>query len=181
MAPVGAPLVGPERHRRVEAVEGVAGGQIGECRAHQQQIDARDLAEWTIRVVEDRAFGTFNAIGPAGQLGFGELLGSIRGVVPATIPIRLVWIPASFLEEQKVAPWSDMPVWIPAAGEYAGFGRRSNAKAIAAGLTFRPLSDTAKATLDFYESRPAERNAKMRAGLGAEREKEVLAAFQAKK
>jgi 2'-hydroxyisoflavone reductase len=146
-----------------------------------QIIDARDLGEWTIRVVENKTFGTMNAIGPAGQLTMAEMLGGIRAVVPGSVPVTLHWVPANFLEEQKVAPWSDMPVWIPAEGEYAGFGRRSNEKAIAAGLTFRPLADTAKATLEYHESRAEERKAKLRAGIAPEREKEVIAAWKAKK
>jgi 2'-hydroxyisoflavone reductase len=145
-----------------------------------QYIDGRDLAEWTIRLVENKTFGTFNAIGPAGQHTFGEMLGGIRAVVPGSVPVNLVWVPADFLEAQKVAPWSDMPVWIPAVDDYAGFGRRSNAKAIAAGLTFRPLADTAAATIEYHESRPAERKAKLRAGVAAEREREVIAAWRAK-
>lgn len=146
-----------------------------------QIIDARDLGEWTIRIVENRTFGTMNAVGPAGQLTMAEMLGGIRAVVPGTVPLTLHWVPADFLEAQKVAPWSDMPVWIPAEGEYAGFGRRSNQKAIAAGLTFRPLADTARATLEFHQSRSEERKTKLRAGIAPEREAEVIAAWKSKK
>ena len=146
-----------------------------------QIIDARDLAEWTIRLVENSTFGTFNATGPAGQLSMAEMLGGIRAVVSGSVPIKLTWVPADFLETQKVNAWSDMPVWIPAQGEYAGFGSRSIARAIAAGLTFRPLAETAKATLDYHDARTAERKAKLRAGLTAEREAEVLAAWRARK
>ena len=145
-----------------------------------QIIDARDLGEWTIRLVEQKTFGTFNAIGPAGELTMSEMLGGIRAVVSGSVPVDLTWVPVNFLEAQKVAPWSDMPAWIPAAGEYAGFGRRSNAKAIAAGLTFRPLADTARATLEYHESRSEDRKAKMRAGIAADREQQVLAAWKAK-
>ena len=145
-----------------------------------QFIDARDLGEWTIRLVENRTYGTFNAIGPAGQLSIAEMLGGIRSVLSGSHPVTLTWVPADYLEEQKVNAWSDMPVWIPPSGEYAGFGRRSNARAIAAGLTFRPLADTARATLDYHDTRAAERKAKMRAGLAADREKEVLAAWKKK-
>jgi 2'-hydroxyisoflavone reductase len=145
-----------------------------------QIIDARDLGEWTIRLLEQKAYGTFNAIGPVSPLSIAEMLHGIRAVISGSTPISFTWVPASFLEEQKVAPWSDMPVWIPAEGEYAGFGRRSNKRAVAAGLTFRPLADTAKATLEYHESRSAERKAKLRAGVTPEREKEVLAAWKAK-
>ncbi|HEX9982899.1 MAG TPA: NAD-dependent epimerase/dehydratase family protein [Thermoanaerobaculia bacterium] len=143
-----------------------------------QIIDARDLGEWTIRLLEQKAFGTFNAIGPSSPLSMAEMLYGIRAITSADV--KFTWVPASFLEEQKVNPWSDMPAWIPAEGEYAGFGSRSNKKALAAGLTFRPLADTAKATLEFHESRPAERKAKMRAGITPEREAAVLAAWKAK-
>lgn len=159
------------------------GGEVlapGDPLTAVQIIDARDLAEWTIRIVENGTFGTYNAMGPAGQLTMAEMLGGIRAVVPGSVPVTLTWVPADFLEAQKVAPWSDMPVWIPPAGDYAGFGRRSNARAIAAGLTFRPLADTAKATLEYHEGRTEERKSKMRAGIAAEREKEVLAAWKAR-
>ena len=58
-----------------------------------------------------------------------------------------VWVPAAFLDEQKVSAWSDMPVWIPAQGDTAGASLRSNARAMHAGLAFRPLGTTAKETL----------------------------------
>jgi 2'-hydroxyisoflavone reductase len=142
-----------------------------------QFIDARDLAEFTIRLVEQKAYGKFNATGPEHPLTLAEMLYGIKAVT--TAGAQFTWVPASFLEEQKVAPWSDMPVWIPPAGEYAGFGSRSIKRAVAAGLTFRPLADTAKATLEYHESRDAERKSKMRAGLAAAREAEVLAAWKA--
>jgi 2'-hydroxyisoflavone reductase len=141
-----------------------------------QFIDARDLAEWTIRLVEQKAFGTFNAVGPAHPLTMAEMLYGIKAVT--TAGAQFTWVPASFLEAQKVAPWSDMPVWIPAEGDYAGFGSRSIKKALAAGLTFRPLADTAAATLAYHQSRDAERNSKFRAGIKPEREAEVLAAWK---
>jgi 2'-hydroxyisoflavone reductase len=144
-----------------------------------QIIDARDLAEWTIRLLEQKTFGTFNATGPAHPMTMAEMLYGIKAVT--TAGAQFTWVPASFLEAQKVAPWSDMPVWIPPQGEYAGFGSRNIAKAVAAGLTFRPLADTAKATLEFHESRDAERKSKMRAGLKPEREAEVLAAWKKEK
>lgn len=144
-----------------------------------QIIDARDLGEWTIRLLEQKAFGTFNAVGPSSPLTIAEMLYGIRAVT--TADVKFTWVPAEFLEQQKVGPWSDMPVWIPPQGEYAGFGSRSNRKAIAHGLTFRPLADTAAATLEWYESRPAERKATLRAGIKPEREAEVLAAWKAEK
>ena len=62
-----------------------------------------------------------------------------------------------------------------------GFSRRSVKRAVAAGLTFRPLAQTALDTLAWFSTLPADRQAKLRAGIAPEREKEVLAAWKAKK
>jgi 2'-hydroxyisoflavone reductase len=158
------------------------GGDIlapGDGRDPVQFVDARDLAEWTIRLVEARSLGVFNAMGPASALTMGGLLEGIQGAVGSKG--RLVWAPVDFLEHQKVSPWSDMPVWVPAGGDSAGFSRRKNARAIAAGLTFRPLAGTAADTLAWWKSLPAERRTKLRAGIAPEREAQVLQAWKARK
>ena len=93
---------------------------------------------------------------------------------------HLNWVPTAFLEEQKVAPWSDMPVWIPAQGDSAGFASRSIVRALKAGLSFRSLATTASDTLAWFRTLPAERQAKLGAGVSAEREAEVLAAWKSK-
>ena len=85
---------------------------------------------------------------------------------------------ATFLAEQGVNPWSDMPGWVPAEGDTAGFARVSNAKALGAGLTFRPIVDTARATLAWFKAQPEERRSKLRAGLAPGREAEVLASWK---
>jgi 2'-hydroxyisoflavone reductase len=141
-----------------------------------QYIDARDLAEWTIRMVEARALGIYNAAGPRAPDTMAEMLYGIRGAT--TAGARLHWVPTKFLEEQKVQAWSDMPVWIPSGPETAGASRRSNARAVAAGLTFRPLAQTTLDTLAWFKTLPADRQANLKAGLKAAREAEVLAAWQ---
>jgi 2'-hydroxyisoflavone reductase len=143
-----------------------------------QFVDARDLAEWTIRVAEQRAFGIFNATGPDYELHMAAMLYGIRAVT--TAGARLTWVPAEFLAEQGVAPWAHMPAWVPGTGESAGFSRVSNSRALAAGLTFRPLAATAADTLEWYRSQPADRQSQLRAGISAEREAEVLAAWHAR-
>jgi 2'-hydroxyisoflavone reductase len=143
-----------------------------------QFIDARDLAEWTIRMVEQGTVGTFNATGPKQKLTMGGMLDGIKAV--ANPQARFTWVDAKFLEEQKVRPWGDMPVWVPPVGESAGFAEVSIKRALDKGLTFRPLSDTTRATLDWFKKQSAERQAKLRAGIKPEREKEVLAAWHAR-
>jgi 2'-hydroxyisoflavone reductase len=143
-----------------------------------QFIDARDLAEWTIRMAEQRSVGVFNAFGPAQPLTTKAMLADVAAGVRATP--SYTWIPADFLEAQHVSAWSDMPVWVPGQGETAGFHRRSHARSLAAGLTFRPLPTTAADTLAWFQQQPADRQAKLRAGLTPEREADLLAKWKAK-
>src|SRR5438552_3424758 len=84
--------------------------------------DARDLAEWTIRTCEARAFGAFNATGPAQPLTIADMLKGVAQGVKVTP--RVDWVATHFLQDKKVYPWSDLPVWIPGQGETAGFARR---------------------------------------------------------
>ena len=93
---------------------------------------------------------------------------------------QMTWVDADFLLERKLRPYADLPVWMPPRGNSAGWARMDCSKAIAAGLTFRTLADTARATLDYYHRQPPERQASLRAGLPPEREVEVLAAWHAR-
>ena len=158
------------------------GGEIlapGDPTDPVQFIDARDLAEWTIRMVEQGATGVFNATGPKSTLTMGQMLAGIQQVTKADA--RLTWADAEFLAAQKVSAWSDMPVWVPPKGDSAGFSRISITKALSKGLTFRSVPETTQATLDWFRQQPAERQAKLRAGIKSEREVEVLAAWHAGK
>jgi len=143
-----------------------------------QFIDARDLAEWTIRMVESGETGIYNATGPERKLGIGETLETMKSALSSNA--RFTWASADFLEAQKVAPWSDMPVWIPPRGEEAGANRVSNKRALATGLSFRPLPETARDTLAWFKKLPQDRQSHLKAGLTPEREAVVLAAWHKK-
>jgi len=142
-----------------------------------QFIDARDLAEWIIRMAEQGTVGTFNATGPKETLGVGGMLDGIKKATKSNA--QFTWVNADFLAEQKVRPWSDMPVWVPHR-EDSGFTSVSIKKALDKGLTYRSLGDTTEATLAWFKQQPADRQAKLHAGLTAEREAAVLAAWHAK-
>ncbi len=141
-----------------------------------QFIDARDLSEWLIRLAEDGTAGVFNAVGPEAPLTSAEMLYGIRAVTSQ--PVSFTWVDADFLAEQGVRAWSDMPAWQPPRGRTAGFARMSNARALAAGLTFRPLAVTARDTLEWFLSQPPERQGALKAGLTPERERYLLAAWK---
>ena len=115
------------------------GGEVlapGDGNDPVQIIDSRDIAEWTIRVAENRTLGMFNATGPVKPLTMAEMLYGIKSVT--TAGAQFTWVPAPFLAEQKVRAWSgrNMPVWVPDGPNNAAFSRRSIAKAMAAGLRF---------------------------------------------
>jgi 2'-hydroxyisoflavone reductase len=143
-----------------------------------QCIDVRDLANFIVSCLENRSTGIYNADGPQAGLTIGRLLETSKQV--AKSDATFVWVPTAFLAEQKVRPWSDMPVWVPPTGDEAGAGQVSVKAAMAKGLTHRPLADTIRDTLTYVETWPADRKAKLKAGLPAEREKEVIAAWKAK-
>ena len=142
-----------------------------------QFIDTRDLAEWTIRMTETRTFGVFNATGPARALTIKRMLEGVRAAVDSDA--HLDWVPTAWLEAHKVAPWSDLPAWVPGQGDTAGFLRTNIKRALAAGLTFRPLAETAADTLAWFHTLPADRQAKLRAGLTPDREASLLAEWKA--
>ena len=161
------------------------GGEVlapGDSKDPVQIIDSRDIAEWTIRMAENKTFGTFNATGPTKPYTMLEMLEGIKKAVNSSA--TFTWVPADFLAEQKVRPWSNMPVWMPDRSDNGAFSRRKIDKALAAGLTFRPLAVTAKETLEWNKKRPeAELQALAEgrhAGISAAREAEVLKAWKEK-
>lgn len=140
-----------------------------------QIIDARDLAEWMIHIVEESIYGIFNATGPEEPLPMGEMLTGIRDAISSEA--TFTWVDYEFLQQHRVMPWSHMPVWFPPTEEMKGFSRFDCSRALSEGLKFRPLAETARDTLAWHKTRPEEVRTNMRAGLPAERETEVLEAW----
>ena len=98
-----------------------------------QVIDVRDLAAFTLNAVENNVTGVYNLVSDVNGFKFGELTDACvasakKRAKPAAAP-RAVYLPTEFLEEQKVEPWSEMPVWLPAKGDEAAFAGTSNAAA----------------------------------------------------
>ena len=108
-------------------------------------------------------------------MGMDEMLYGIRAAT--TADVRFTWVDHEFLQDQGVRPWSHMPVWFPDLPGMEGFSRFSSARALEKGLTFKPLAVTARDTIDWHKTRPEEERSEMRAGISAEREAEVLAAW----
>lgn len=141
-----------------------------------QIIDGRDLGEWMVRLAEAGTYGTFNAVGPDYTLGMDAMLHGCQAVTGGGVEFTRV--PLAFLEENK----AELPIWVPAHDNpYAGYGQVSNARAIRAGLTFRPLATTVADLLAWFRTLPAERQATLKAGITREQETALLKAWQARK
>lgn len=155
------------------------GGEVlapGSPDAPTQMVDVRDLAGWMVSLLERGIGGTFNGTGPAGPLTLGACLERVRAAVGSDA--QLTWVSEEFLKAHDVQPWLQMPLWLHAAEQ--SLDTVSIARALAAGLTFRPLEDTARDTLAWEralvtDARPASPT------LTAEREAEVLAAWHARR
>lgn len=175
-------------------VRGSEGGTMiapGTGDDHVQIVDVRDLGDFTVRCVEDGRAGLYNALSPAGKWTMRDVVdAAVRTGGAGTTP---EWIDAGFLSGHGVNAWQQMPAWIPASSpEYAGIGRMSTARAIAAGLTTRTLEDTNRATLAYYRDRQAELRQErgdafgdrwasdIRGGISREKEAEVLEAWRAR-
>lgn len=147
------------------------GGEIlapGNPDGHCQFIDVRDLGSWSVTCVERGTVGVYNATGFKGHVSMGEFLAGCKCTIRTDC--SFTWASEAFLEENKVAPFTNMPLWIPTPGlPWVNVER-----ALAAGLVFRPISDTIRDTLDWaLKERPGGK-LDGRIGLPAEREQELL-------
>jgi 2'-hydroxyisoflavone reductase len=164
-----------------------------------QLIDARDLANWIVRMAEAGAAGVYNATGPAAPLTFGQMLERIRsattGAADATptaadatatatrTAAEFVWVDEERLAEAGVEPWLGLPLWLdlPRNPDLRGFLAIDVSRALGAGLSFRPLEETVADTLSWTRDhdpappRPQSIPLSPPAGLSREREAELLA------
>ena len=145
-----------------------------------QFVDVRDLGAWIVRLAEGGVSGTFNATCP--PLPMGELLETCRDVSGSGA--ELVWVDEDLLLEHGVGPWMELPLWLPATD--AALLQADVSRAVAAGLTFRPIADTVRDTLEWARGRD-DRGAGTAAmggtagvGLAPERERELLAAWRSR-
>ena len=168
--------------------DGTAGSEmlVPDVPAHEplQFIDVRDLGEWLVLLLERGASGAINATGPVGDGSTGAcnwptLLATCaqqahaRGIAPASaVPVS-----EAFLIDQKVAPWSELPLWLPSTDpEYRGFNRVDLTRAAAAGLRTRALRETVAAVMD--EGVPEAADARHKGKLTRERERSLIDAVR---
>ena len=114
-----------------------------------QMIDVRDLATWIVYCIESHLVGVYNATGPEKELSMKRMVEGVRDGVGSKV--TFTWIDNEFLKAQGIGE-GKFPLYEPPTGETAGAHRCNNSRAVARGLKFRPVSETARATLDWYKS-----------------------------
>jgi 2'-hydroxyisoflavone reductase len=159
------------------------GGEVlapGQPDRHIQLIDARDLAEWIIRMAEAKVSGVYNVTGAPNTLTMEQLLNTIRTVSGSEA--TLTWMEDAFLLEQGVPPFDGLPFWVPT--EMEGVFKVSVERALAAGLIYRPIADSIGNTLAWLTTnQPTDRTKdaapiEMPVGLSPEREAALLQAWR---
>lgn len=161
------------------AVRVSLGGEVlapGRPKRFVQLIDARDLAEWTVGMIERKETGVYNANGLPNSSTMESILEECK-TVSATVDkgdASFTWVDDNFLMREKVVPWSEMPLWMPeeAAPHMKGFMFIDCKKALAAGLAFRPFADTIRDTLTWRETNRA--GEELKAGIDPDKEKGLL-------
>jgi len=141
-----------------------------------QVIDVRDLAAFTVDCVDKNISGTFNAVNPAGQYTMGDLLDDSQAITATEV--EPIWISEAFAYEHELTGSRALPIWNPKSGKDGGAGTFSGKAARAAGLQNRPERESARDVLAWWDTQPAERRADIKAGLGPEREAELIAAWK---
>lgn len=141
-------------------------------------IDGRDLAGWILRMVEARRTGVYNASGPDYELTMGDMLEGCRRAAHSAV--EFTWLSEEFLLANGVAPWSELPLWLPE--EQNTVLAVDCSRAMAAGLVFRPLAETVQDTLSWLKAGRAPAGGdlsqlELRAGLAPARETELLAVW----
>jgi 2'-hydroxyisoflavone reductase len=133
-----------------------------------QVIDARDLAQFTVKLTQEKTTGIYEATGIANSVTIGQVFEIAKRITQSdTTP---VWATDEFLLENGVQPFADLPLWLPKSD--SGFYQRSVKKATDAGLTFHNIDDSIQ---DFWMWWQRERlGSALKAGMNPDKEREIL-------
>jgi 2'-hydroxyisoflavone reductase len=145
-----------------------------------QVIDVRDLARWMMSLVESSRTGCFNAVSAPGAFTMGALIDASQRQSPHA-GTRVSWVPEDFLMSDWKVDELELPPWSPANGKTAGASLTNVTAALKTGLQCRPLGETVRDTLLWFQSLPPERQAKLRAGLDSAKETQTLKDWHSRK
>ena len=143
-----------------------------------QLIDGRDLALWLLEAADRGVGGCFNTVSRPGHATMGSLLAA--GLSATGSDADLVWLTPEEIESAGLAPWNELPIWVPPTGEMAGMHDGDVAAAMAQGLSCRPITETVTDTWQWILAKGCPSPPADRPALGVDRhhEQELLASFR---
>jgi len=113
-----------------------------------QFIDARDLAGWFVDSCHAGRDGVFNLTGT--PLPFATFLQECLAATYSAAALH--WIPSDRLAAAGADPGMGVPLWVAEPG-YEAFFNIDSSRAVAAGLTCRPVTETIRDTLAWDRAR----------------------------
>ncbi|MBI1377714.1 MAG: reductase [Frankiales bacterium] len=105
-----------------------------------QYVDPRDLAALGLDASADGRSGPVDVVSPPGAATLGDLLGAC--IATTRSDAELVWVEPRFLLDAQVAPWTELPVWLPEDDEAYALHTSDVTRALDWGLRIRPLAET---------------------------------------
>ena len=140
-----------------------------------QIIDVRDLANFVVDSLEQKITGTYNMVTPPGSYSMGEFMADCQAV--AASDTSLTWVDLPFIEANGLTTGGELPIWAPMSGDTRSDAIVNGDRSFAKGMKTRPPRETIRDILDWWPTLPEDRRNDLRAGMGAEREIELLAAW----
>jgi 2'-hydroxyisoflavone reductase len=148
-----------------------------------QFVDARDLAEFMVKVIEDGRSGIYDVTSPPKTTTMEQLVTTARDALASDS--KIVWMDDAFLVSNGITGWMDLPVWVSASEGMPGLMNTNVDRALADGLTIRPLAQTIRDTREWsvkaMQANLTSHLMKTPAGITRERERELLEAWHAAK
>lgn len=139
-----------------------------------QYVDARDFAGWLLSGLSGGLTGAVDVASRSGHATTAELLAAC--VVATGSDAELHWVAENELAAAGAEPWTQLPCWVPEAGEFAGFLEADTTLAAATGLVCRPVQETVNDTWSWLQQagRPEQRPDRDVHGLPADLERRLL-------
>ena len=142
-----------------------------------QIVDVRDMANFVVDSLEQRITGIYNMVNPPGTYSMGQFMADCQPLVANAA--SLTWVDLPFIEANGLYASGQLPIWAPVSGDTRSDAIVNGDRSFAKGMKTRPERETIRDILQWWPTLSEERRSNIRAGMSAEREAEMLAAWAA--